>query len=95
MLNILKLSFNVTHMCDFFIYVNVSDILNNKDDQWSDDAWQWKVDYEEIEESSKTTENWMQGCFVCCSPHFEVFVLAHEDRWAVLTCMLFLSSNKM
>lgn len=68
---------------------NVSIYTEEDDDEsWSDEnSWNWGVEFNESH-GSKDTKclDWMNSCLITVSPHCEMLIIAHEDRYVVMTC---------
>jgi len=61
------------------------------DISWNDtEAWTWKTDFDdgsEVQQTKSYDGNWLHNCLVASSPEAEVILIAHQDCYAVFTCM--------
>jgi hypothetical protein len=67
-------------------------LADSDGESWSDAAWTWKTDFDDASEQNedKNSINWIQSCLISTSHQFEVLVIAHQDRYVVLSCNDFL-----
>jgi hypothetical protein len=66
-------------------------LADNDGESWSDEAWSWKTDFDDASDKNedKISTDWIQSCLISTSHQFEVLVIAHQDRYVVLSCKIY------